>query len=63
MSDDIIPEVHLGQGLQELRPDQPIGAVPQGQQVDEQLQAQLTQSAAADGHEAVLQEHTGDRAA
>lgn len=48
------PEVDLGQCLQQLRPHQPVGAVPQAQQVCDQPQPQLTVAAAAEAHDAVL---------
>ena len=53
----ILPEVHLSQGLQELSTDKPIGGVPQSKQVYHQLQAKLTQGAAAHRHDTVLK-HT-----
>lgn len=48
------PEVDLSQRLQQLGPHQPIGAVPQAQQICDQLQPQLTVAAAAEAHDAVL---------
>ena len=56
------PEVHLSHGLQQLRADEPVRAAPEGQQVNEQLQAQLTEAAAAQSHDAVLEhKHTERR--
>lgn len=52
-----VPEVHLSQGLQELRANEPIGGVPQSEEVNHQLQTKLTQSAVAHSHDAVLK-HT-----
>lgn len=48
------PEVDLSQRLQQLGPHQPVGAVPQAQQICDQLQPQLTVAAAAEAHDAVL---------
>lgn len=53
----ILPEVHLGQSLQEFSANKPVGGVPQSQQVYHQLEAQLTQGTTAHSHDAVL-EHT-----
>lgn len=49
------PEVYLGQRLEQLSADQPIGAVLQGQEVNEQLQAKFTETAITQRHDTVLQ--------
>lgn len=49
-----LPEIHLSQGLQEFCAYEPIGRVPQGKQVNDQLKAQFTKRATGQGHDAVL---------
>lgn len=48
------PEIYLSKRLQELSANQPIRAVLQGHQINEQLQAKFTETAIAQRHDTVL---------
>lgn len=49
------PEVNLSKRLKQLSADQPIGAILQGQEVNEKLQTKFTVTAITQRHYTVLQ--------